>query len=165
VDYEIFFNDVFDKEFISNNLNRFNVVFSNGFVEHFDNLKDLIDLHKKLTSKGGLLVISIPNLRYLNSFLVSDKTKSIHNLEIMDLDFIRNNLPDGLEIKYLNYCGGLFNVGLFHYKNKFLEIIRSGCFLVQRLIFDPLFILLLKFGISFNWKYSSPAIVLICSKK
>jgi len=163
--FEIFHSDVFDSKFQDEKSNSFDVVFSNGFVEHFKNFKLTIKSHSNLVKDEGLLVISIPNLKYLNSLFNSQEVRDICNEDCMDLDFIRNNLPNDLEIKYLNYYGGLFNIGLFHYRNYFLEKIRVGCFIFQRLIIEPVFILLLKLGISFNWRYSSPAIVLICSKK
>lgn len=42
---------------------KFNVVCSFGFIEHFENFLDVIDIHAQLVEKGGKLIITTPNFR------------------------------------------------------------------------------------------------------
>ena len=163
--FEIFCSDVFDKKFQKTHEGKYDVVFSNGFVEHFDDFKKTIESHVNLVRTGGKVVISIPNLLYFNKYLTIQEVNDICNLDTMELDFIRNNLPSNLDIKYLGYYGGLLNLGVFFFRNPFLEFLRKVFFAGQRLILEPIFIFLSYIGIRFNWKYSSPAIVLVAVKK
>lgn len=41
----------------------FDLVCSFGFIEHFENWKEVMDLHSKLLTSGGYLVITTPNFR------------------------------------------------------------------------------------------------------
>ena len=64
----------------------FDVAISRGFIEHFANPTDAIRRHLDLLRVGGLLIISIPNLRganFLLSWLFDRKVLAMHNLAIM----------------------------------------------------------------------------------
>ncbi len=163
--FKIIEADVFNHTFQKQYENKFDVVFSNGFAEHFDDFYKTIDAHTKLCRKGGLVIVSMPNLHYLNKLLSTKDMLKITNLEIIDDNFLKTHTPRGLKILFCKYYGGLFNTGLFSFNNKILETLRLTAFTIQRIIFDPLFILLYKIGIRFNCKYSSPCIVVIYEKK
>lgn len=71
---------------------KFDVVFSIGFIEHFQDTEDVIARHVKLLTKGGRLVILLPNFRGLNGllqYLFDKENLSIHNLESMKPDGLR----------------------------------------------------------------------------
>ena len=163
-EFEIFYSDVFSTKFQKEKKEKFDIVMSNGFAEHFEDLKKVINSHANLTKVGGIIVISIPNLLYFNKYLTIKEVKNICNLDVMNLKTIKQNIPSNIAIKELKYYGGLFNIGVFFFNNKILEKIRLAIFIGQRLIFDPIGILLSKLGIDLNWKYSSPAIILIGKK-
>lgn len=163
-DFEIYLSDVFDENFQKNKKNTFDVVFSNGFIEHFDDYKKTLDAHINIAKPGGLIVISIPNLLYLNKYLTIQEVNDICNLNVMDLNFLKNNIPNTVKIEKIGYYGGLINLGVFFFRNKFIEFIRKLFFAGQRLIIEPIFIFLSSIGIRFNWKYSSPAIVIVYRK-
>jgi len=42
---------------------QFDVVCSFGFIEHFTNWQELIEVHFKLTKPGGIIMIEVPNFR------------------------------------------------------------------------------------------------------
>ena len=71
---------------------QYDVVFSSGFIEHFQDTKDVIDRHVKLLSEKGVLLILLPNLRGLNGWLnriFDKKNYRAHNINSMRLSFLR----------------------------------------------------------------------------
>ncbi|MDC3408806.1 class I SAM-dependent methyltransferase [Burkholderiales bacterium] len=80
--------DFFSDDFIDANKNRFDVVISRGFIEHFKDVQSAVSRHTKLLKPGGTLFILIPNLRgiyglWTRSF--NPEQLPLHNLEIMKL--------------------------------------------------------------------------------
>jgi len=47
--------------FASSTQNKFDLVSSFGFIEHFTNWEEVLNLHMKLVKKGGYLIIEAPN--------------------------------------------------------------------------------------------------------
>ena len=67
---------------------KYDIVFSMGFIEHFDDTKDVMERHIRLLSDKGNLLIILPNLRGLNGliqWLFDRKNLRIHNLESMKI--------------------------------------------------------------------------------
>lgn len=76
--------------FIFNSDLKYDFVFSNGFIEHFENTEDVIKRHVDLMSNNSQLLILLPNLKGLNGFVhkyFDNEVYKIHNLECMDLIF------------------------------------------------------------------------------
>jgi SAM-dependent methyltransferase len=104
----------------------FDVVYSMGLVEHFDNPEEAIDAHSKLLKNGGTMIITVPNFRnsiYLSGcrlFGVRDWILKMHNLDTMDRGWWLEVMErKGLEIVYLDYFGNLdfsLSFGLFTLK-------------------------------------------------
>lgn len=68
-------------------LQRFDVVFSLGLVEHFENISDPVRAHVDLLAPGGLLLLGVPNYRGVNEALLRRLSPSFlarHKLEAMD---------------------------------------------------------------------------------
>lgn len=70
------------------NLPRFDVVYSLGLIEHFDDPLKAVEKHVELLKPGGILILGAPNLtgiyhRFLKT-LSPDHDKT-HNLKTMDL--------------------------------------------------------------------------------
>ncbi|KXK28598.1 MAG: type 12 methyltransferase [Bacteroidetes bacterium OLB12] len=108
---------------------QYDLVFSNGFIEHFTNYDEVLDKHAAYLKKGGAMMVMIPNKRYFRKwygYLVDYKNLKAHNLECMHLtlfsDFAKRN---GLEVKYLSYYGG------FAYR------VHQHLALWQRIIYRP----------------------------
>ena len=90
----------------------FDIVYSMGLIEHFDNPAEIIDKHIKLLKTGGKLIITVPNYRNslyidLRKLIGSDKhILETHNLSTMDkkvLDALSRN--KGIKISFLDYFG------------------------------------------------------------
>ncbi len=90
---------------------KFDFVFSNGFVEHFQNYEEILDKHIGLLKDGGIVFIAIPNFRYLQFFLhkfFDAENLREHNLKVMRPSVLNNFfLKRNLRINYLGYYGGL----------------------------------------------------------
>jgi SAM-dependent methyltransferase len=50
-------------EYLGNSADRYDIVCSFGFIEHFRNFEHIIQLHTGLVARGGRLVITTPNFR------------------------------------------------------------------------------------------------------
>ena len=71
---------------------KYDIVFSLGFIEHFENVQDVIHRHIRLLSENGRLLIILPNLRGLNGliqWLFDRKNLYSHNLESMKVDTLK----------------------------------------------------------------------------
>jgi SAM-dependent methyltransferase len=95
----------------------FDVVLSRGFIEHFADPRPVVDRHIDLLKDGGLLIVSIPNLRGLNRLLCAlfhRDVLALHNLEIMALERFES-LFDTARVERL-HCGyfGTFSFGVFN---------------------------------------------------
>jgi SAM-dependent methyltransferase len=78
--------DVFSEDCRAAHRERFDVVVSRGFIEHFVDPAAVVDRHLELLKPGGLLIVTIPNLRGLNRALTGLFHRELipmHNLAIM----------------------------------------------------------------------------------
>lgn len=67
---------------------RYDVVFSCGFIEHFKDVRDILQRHCNILKRGGTLLVTLPNFRGLNGFInrIFDRmTYNVHNIEAMDI--------------------------------------------------------------------------------
>ncbi|MDR2811202.1 MAG: class I SAM-dependent methyltransferase [Tannerellaceae bacterium] len=67
---------------------KYDVVFSSGFIEHFEDTSDVISRHVKLLSEKGQLLILIPNFLGLNGKLqkrFDRENLEAHNLQSMEI--------------------------------------------------------------------------------
>lgn len=104
-DYEII-----QKDFFKYQPNQsYDFVFSNGFIEHFENFEEVLDLHVNYVEKGGKLLIMVPNMRgYIRiyKYLVDYKNLKTHNLKSMSLEVFKSfSKRNDLKINYLSYLG------------------------------------------------------------
>jgi SAM-dependent methyltransferase len=108
--------DILDPAFQRDSRNRFDVVFSRGFIEHFTGeLPAIIQAHVDAVRPGGLLIVTIPNYRGLNYALGRLTISHLypeHNFTIMHSGRFRGlfELPE-LESLWCGLLGG-FNLGL-----------------------------------------------------
>jgi SAM-dependent methyltransferase len=76
---------------------KFNIVFSYGFIEHFQNTKDVIQRHVNLLENNGKLLIVLPNFRGINGliqYLFDRKTLNAHNLNSMKLNTLKQLISE-----------------------------------------------------------------------
>ena len=88
---------------------RYDVVCSFGFIEHFLDIERVIARHVELLKPGGFLIISSPNLKkaqYLLHRWLDEGGLSGHNLEAMDFGVWTRALnKNGMRILHQNYYG------------------------------------------------------------
>ncbi len=165
-DKNIIFADFFDKNFQEQNKGLYDVVFSRGFIEHFDNVDQVVKDHLNLLKPGGHLVILIPNLQGLNYYLARFLNRTsfdLHNTSIMEKNkfskiFSENNLT-GL---YSNYVG-YFSIGLFNTDKKWKNILYRIFLVLQR---PADFFMRVFFGnILIRNRYTSPYLLFIGIKR
>lgn len=127
--------DFFDSVFHDQNDAKYDVVFSRGFIEHFDKPEYVVKLHKDLVKSGGYIVVMIPNLSGVNNFLariLNIDSYNLHNTSIMNESafkslFTQNDLEQ-------NFCGpvGFFSWGLFNTNSKIKYIFYRAMLVLQR---------------------------------
>lgn len=101
---------------------KYDLVTSFGFIEHFENYQDIFSKHLAYTKKDGYVVIGFPSFRGVNYYiqLCIDKisgSKIIenHNIKMMDNDLMFKMINQSKnDIVFSNYIGGfepsLFNI-------------------------------------------------------
>lgn len=112
---------------------KYDIVSSWGFVEHFskDTCILFIEKHKKLVEKEGYLIIELPNIRkmfWLMYYVFNRKLIKIHNLEIMDLEFLKAQIlaGDDFEILYSGYYATINEQNEFFIKHTRLRDLCKG---------------------------------------
>lgn len=74
---------------------RYDLVFSIGFIEHFDDTADVIRRHADLVKSGGTLFVALPNFRGLNGWVqrtFDRRNYDAHNISSMIPLRLRNIL-------------------------------------------------------------------------
>jgi SAM-dependent methyltransferase len=155
--------DFFDPTFIKENTEKYDVVYSMGFIEHFDNPQEAIDNHFHLAKKWGIVVITLPNLYYLNKYFVEKSFLDIHNLNIMRTDLLAPYFT-WREVLENRYFWGFFNFWGFIFSNPILEKLRLVFFVLQRIIIDPILMVLSRIWINLSNRYTSPSMIIVCRK-
>lgn len=105
-DYEIYREDI--NKFVAPQ--KYDLVFSNGFIEHFANFDEILDKHVEMVSDGGTMLIMVPNkrnFRKIYGLLFDYKNLKSHNLKALKksvfTDFVKRN---NLEMIDFSYFGG-----------------------------------------------------------
>jgi SAM-dependent methyltransferase len=149
--------DFFDASFHERCRERFDVIFSGGFIEHFEDPRKVVGLHVNLLRKGGYLVCSIPNLKSFSypflAVLGRDLLHS-HNTKIMRLRSF-TSLFGGLGLKpvYCGYCGMFQLYGMsFRHERSLRGLVAQGLDRLQDLA-DHLMFLWLR-GAAFETRWS-----------
>lgn len=157
--------DFLSEEFLNLNSEKYDFVYSMGFIEHFDDPEIVIFNHLKILKTGGILFISIPNLKGLYGFLLKifyPEILKIHNLNIMELHSFKKlfEYQVNLEFLYCNYKGtidlNILQFGKFKVLNKFSHYFQMILNFFCKILFG-------KKG--FETKQSSPYIIFIGRKK
>jgi SAM-dependent methyltransferase len=98
--------DLFDEH---DRLPRYDVVYSLGLIEHFNDLTPVVEAHARYVKPGGILIVGCPNFRGINNVVAKRLSPSIlEDVELRAMD-IRNWTFDaelGLERLFAGYIGG-----------------------------------------------------------
>jgi len=138
----------------------YNLVFSVGLVEHFEDTEDLIHQHLKFLKEDGILMIALPNFRGINGTiqkLFDKKNYLAHNIKCMDVLYLKSicdrNKLKNIDINYK----GKFSVWLENKdkKNLFSQIVVKLIWFIGKIIFKV---------INVESKIFSPYIVLTARK-
>lgn len=93
----------------------FDIVYSLGLIEHFDDPAPVIEAHLRFLRPGGLLVVGCPNLRGVNRLVLARLAPSFlarHHDGAMELKRWRNfEQALGLDPVFTGYVGG-FDPGI-----------------------------------------------------
>ena len=127
---------VFHEDFsISRIDEKYDIVMSLGFIEHFKNPISLLDKHLFILREDGFLIIGVPNFTGINKYLQKnvdkylepqEKILSTHNLTTMKKEFFIEYAKNReLDLVFMSYIGG-FEPTLFNFnpiKKKIWRII------------------------------------------
>lgn len=105
--------EVYQADIFSENLAmpQFDVVYSLGFIEHFQDVRPIVAKHVEFLKPGGMLLIGVPHfLKVYQSILrpLAPDVMEGHNLDTLDLDrwdFIEREF--GLQAIFKEYVGGI----------------------------------------------------------
>lgn len=129
------YNEDFSTFDLSDFKERYDLVASWGFVEHFslEESDMYIQKQKQMVSKNGYLIVELPNIRGVNWLIYrvfNNELLKIHNIKTMDLGFIRDaiNRDNEFNILYGNY-----------YLTSFMEFSSSNEFFDRHSIIRELF--------------------------
>lgn len=154
---EIFNKDVFSVE---KEMKHYDVVISDGLIEHFTELEPIFKKHLDFLNKKGILIIGVPNIKQscFYDYFARKDYESYKGYRIVNKeDLIKEARKYNVEIKFCDYLG-VVNFGLIHWnfiRIKFIK--RSFDYLMQ---FLNSFLLVTK--IKKETKLFSPYIFLIC---
>jgi len=101
---------VIKRDFFKHNVTeKYDLVFSKGFIEHFEDTEDVISRHWQYVSKGGTMIINLPNFTGFNGIyqLIHDPANlNAHNLTSMDMDRLNKAIKNLEPKKYSVFYGG-----------------------------------------------------------
>lgn len=87
----------------------FDLVMSNGLIEHFDDTAAILEKHVESLNPGGLLLVTLPNFRGLNGWFqktFDPENYGKHNIRSMDLALLRKTAEQlGLQNIQVYYDG------------------------------------------------------------
>lgn len=96
-------------------VSTYDLVMSNGLIEHFQDTTDIIQKHIQFLANDGVLFISLPNFRGLNGWFQKTFDRDNydkHYIESMDLNYLRV-ICEKLGLKDINvYYDGRFMLWL-----------------------------------------------------
>jgi SAM-dependent methyltransferase len=126
--------------YLASSNQKYPFVCSFGFIEHFENFREVIRLHSRIIANGGTVIITAPNFRgsiqrFLHKNLDNENLKR-HYLPSMEPDIWKSVLEEnGFKIKFAGYFGR-FDFWYDRQKRNFIQKIFNE---IIRRIIVPLF--------------------------
>lgn len=156
---DVFCGDITDSSFSSGK--QYDVVLSDGLLEHFADSREVFRNHVKFLKQGGLLIIGVPNIKeswFYDFFSKHDRKSYIgyRNVDVWELNEL--SLENDLSVLFCGYVG-VFNIGLINMNSYNLSI--KIIMLVAHVCLSGLLNI---FGIRKESKTFSPYIYLIARK-
>lgn len=120
--------DVFKSSFAKGS---FDVVYSLGVIEHFDDPREIVRIHVELTKPGGTSLIMIPNYsgyyEKLQRYFYPENL-DIHNLEIMSKSGLERVVPHEIVRQFSVHRAGRFNPGMISFNRKWPKFVSRLTF-------------------------------------
>jgi 2-polyprenyl-3-methyl-5-hydroxy-6-metoxy-1,4-benzoquinol methylase len=135
---------------------KYDLVVSNGLIEHFSNTKNILEKHKLFLNHNGSLLVTLPNFKGLNGWFqkrFDPQNYEKHNINCMNLNLLKNICSE-LGFKNINVrYSGRFMLWLENELEKplMVRVLKKIVWLPLKLIFKILPI---------ETKYFSPYIVI-----
>ena len=133
---------VYERDLFSENFNKdmqlFDIVYSLGFVEHFEDLNIVVKKHTELLKPGGILLLGVPNLGGIYSLFLkktAPQLLAMHNTNSMKINNwkkFENEL--NLIPLFKGYIGGfdpriMLKIEKNNLTNRFLNFLVKGLIL------------------------------------
>jgi SAM-dependent methyltransferase len=112
IDGDLRCEDVFDTTFADGS---FDLVYSRGVIEHFDDPRPIVRIHAKLLKPGGVALMTVPNYGGIYGHLqkrFDPDNLALHNLEIMSREGLARLAPSDLVRDVHAFSFGRVNPGL-----------------------------------------------------
>ena len=144
-------------------IESYDIVLSDGLIEHFIDSEQVFNNHVNFLKKKGILIVGVPNIKkswfYNHLALWIDKKSHIGYRHISKEELIKHSKKNNLQVLFCDYIG-VFNLGVVHSKKMNFFLAKS--FVLISLISDFLLKLL---NVKKETKTFSPAIYLIAKKR
>jgi len=156
-DANIFCHNFFD---IDNITKQYDILFSAGVFEHFENLNESILLTTHYIKKGGFIITLIPNMNGIIGFMQKVLNKKVYDIHIpyKKNDLLYAHEKAGYKTLFCNYYGvyqgGVVNIDKIRFENFIRKLIAIPG---KPLNFISKFI-------SIDSKYISPYVIYIGKK-
>lgn len=144
---------VYERDLFADNsdLPLFDIVFSLGFIEHFEDPDPVVESHLRLLKPGGLLLLGVPNFSGIYKPVLKRLAPSIfltHNLRIMDIRNWDRFEKFGMRKVFRSYIGGFEPLNM-------KKIEKKGFF--NRILYFMIQVLTVLFSFHFQWlrRYNS----------
>lgn len=120
--------NIYNQDLFDNTLAKesYDVVISDGLVEHFETMGEVFGKHCELVKKGGLLIVGVPNIKqssFYDYFAKKDPVGYAGYRAVEKKELIDAAVKYGLKIKFCGYLG-VINLGLVGWgfvKNKYAK--------------------------------------------
>lgn len=161
---KVYEQDLFSENF-SGSIPYFDMVYSLGFVEHFNDLDVVVKMHTKFLKSNGILMLGVPNLAGIYQYflkITAPHLLSIHNTDSMNIKrWDRFEKELNLTPIFKGYIGG-FEPRNMNKVEKNDPTVRFLHFIVKKMVwvFSPRFNFLRKW----NGRYWSSYMIGIYKK-
>jgi 2-polyprenyl-3-methyl-5-hydroxy-6-metoxy-1,4-benzoquinol methylase len=107
--------DIWEEDFFSpsERVGKFDLVYSHGVVEHFNDLSGVLRAHAQFISASGVMLTVIPNMAGVLGVLTKKMNRSVYDIHVPhDLQaFVKGHYDAGLEVIDSGYlCSNNFGV-------------------------------------------------------
>ena len=109
--------------------NAFDIVYSLGVIEHFDDPRPIIEKHLLLAKDGGLVLITVPNYAGFYGSLqryFDPENLKIHNLDVMNCEALAALPPRHLTCEVVTYRRGRLCPWLVHLQKRWPKLLSMS---------------------------------------